>query len=157
MVTIIFLIWWKMYKKSQSDLNIWMLQFYSVIICKTASALSGWRGSGEVWTLTQPLQNNHLVVSKPFLHNFLCLLWVIVLLENRSSPKLLFSSRLNQVVLQEFTILYFAAFILPSTFTSLAGPAAEKKIASSLMDKNICFGLIRPKNLLPLDLEISEL
>ncbi len=59
------------------------------------------------------LQNIHLVVFKPFLRSFCCMRRVIVLLENKSSPKSYFSCRWNQIVLQDFPIccIHFTPYL----------------------------------------------
>ena len=66
----------------------------------------------EVWALTRPFQDITLVVFKPFLCSFHSILQVVVLLENKSSPKPLFSCRLNQGALQDFPICCCIHFTL---------------------------------------------
>ena len=152
---------WVCVDRSQSGLQIWTLQFYSILLCKSAPTLSG------CTRFDWPLHNIYLVVFKPFL----CSFRVIVFLENkyvRVRVRLNILS-LSSIPSSSRISLYFGAFILPSTFTSLPEPAA-KKHPHSMMLPPPCFmlgrvclcgcavfgGLIWLKKLLPVDLGVSH-
>ena len=85
-----------------SDWYIWILQFSQSFHAKQLKLCQIAWGSGmnssfqvqpqipnwiEIWALTWPLQNMHLVVFEPFLCSFCFMLEVIVLLEKQSSVK----------------------------------------------------------------------
>lgn len=74
-------------------------------------------------TLTGPLQDIKVVVWEPFLWSFGFVLGLIVLLENKSSPKLAGASQTCvRFILQDFFIFCSTHF----TLWPFPGPAAEK-------------------------------
>lgn len=117
-------------------------------------------------------------VYKPFVCSFGCMLGVILLLENKYTPKLQFSCRLCQVFLQVFPLFYsiHVVFYLykhscaccwevskqhntvttmlhsrDDVFLIICIVRSTSNIAPSPMAKNLNFALIRQQNLLPID------
>lgn len=130
-----------------SALHIWSIS--PILLFKTTPALSGCmeimsffkpthkflvglRSGLWIW----PLQDINIVVFKPSMCSFGFMLWVIVLLENKSSSKLQVSCRFHQVLLQDFPCV-FVAFILPIKLSTL-GADAEKH-PHSMMLPSPCF------------------